>query len=47
MVFDDEHTALWKRDRGLTTENLSDGCKVTIFSGNPRCEAKVSYRWVV
>ena len=31
MVFDDEHIALWERGRGSTTENLSDGCKVTIF----------------
>ena len=31
MVFDDEHIALWERGRGTTTENLSDGCKVTIF----------------
>jgi hypothetical protein len=31
MVFDDEHIALWERGRGSTTENLSDGSKVTIF----------------
>ena len=31
MVFDDEHIALWERGRGTTTENLSDGSKVTIF----------------
>jgi len=31
MVFDHEHIALWERGRGSTTENLSDGTKVTIF----------------
>jgi uncharacterized protein len=31
MVFDDQHIALWERGRGSTTENLSDGSKVTIF----------------
>src|SRR6516162_5263132 len=31
MVFDDEHIALWERGRGSTTENLSDGSKITIF----------------
>jgi hypothetical protein len=31
MVFDDEHIALWERGRGSTTENLSNGSKVTIF----------------
>ncbi len=31
MVFDDEHIALWERGRGSTTENLSDGSRVTIF----------------
>jgi hypothetical protein len=45
MVFDDEHIALWERGRGSTSENLSDGCcKVRIFSGNPRYEARVSCR---
>jgi hypothetical protein len=31
MVFDDEHISLWERGRGSTTENLSNGSKVTIF----------------
>jgi hypothetical protein len=31
MVFDDEHIALWERGRGSTTENLSDGSRITIF----------------
>jgi uncharacterized protein len=31
MVFDDEHIALWERGHGSTTENLSDGSRVTIF----------------
>jgi hypothetical protein len=31
MVFDNEHIALWERGRGSTTENLSDGTKVTVF----------------
>jgi len=31
MVFDDEHIALWERGRGSTSENLTDGTKVTIF----------------
>jgi uncharacterized protein len=31
MVFDEEHIALWERGRGSTTENLSDGSKVTVF----------------
>src|SRR4051812_26945353 len=35
MVFDDEHIALWERGRGSTTENLSDGTKVTVFFRNP------------
>ena len=35
MVFDDEHLALWERGRGSTTENLSDGSKVTVFFRKP------------
>ncbi|MBV8773047.1 MAG: pyridoxamine 5'-phosphate oxidase family protein [Deltaproteobacteria bacterium] len=35
MVFDEEHIALWERGRGSTTENLSDGSKVTVFFRKP------------
>ena len=31
QVFDDGHFSLWERGRGSTTENLSDGTKVTIY----------------
>lgn len=35
MVFDEERIALWERGRGSTTENLSDGAKVTVFFRKP------------
>ena len=31
MVFDQDHLATWERGRGSTSDNLSDGAKVTIF----------------
>ena len=31
MVFDDEHLALWERGKGTTSQNLTDGTKVTVF----------------
>jgi hypothetical protein len=31
MVFDEEQIALWERGRGSTSENWSNGSKVTVF----------------
>jgi hypothetical protein len=36
LVFDDEHFSLWERGRGSTTENLTDGTKVTIYFRKPQ-----------
>ena len=36
MVFDDDHLALWERGRGSTTENLTDGSKVTVYFRKPQ-----------
>ena len=35
MVFDEENIALWERGRGSTTENLSNGTKITVFFRKP------------
>jgi len=39
MVLDDEHLALWERGRGSTTENLTDGSKITVFFRKPQLRA--------
>src|SRR5580693_3696405 len=39
MVFDDDHLALWERGRGSTTENLTDGSKVTVYFRKPQLRA--------
>jgi hypothetical protein len=39
MAYDDEHFALWERGRGSTTENLTDGTKVTVFFRKPALRA--------
>ncbi|MGE0225129.1 MAG: hypothetical protein AB7F35_09315 [Acetobacteraceae bacterium] len=39
MVFDDDHLALWERGRGSTTENMTDGSKVTVFLRKPQLRA--------
>jgi hypothetical protein len=31
LVFDERHFSLWERGKGSTTENLTDGTKVTIY----------------
>jgi hypothetical protein len=31
MVLDDEHLATWERGKGSTSDNLTDGAKVTVF----------------
>ena len=36
MVFDDTHLALWERGKGSTTENLTDGSKVTVYFRKPQ-----------
>jgi hypothetical protein len=35
MVFDDDHLALWERGKGSTTENMTDGSKVTVYFRKP------------
>jgi hypothetical protein len=35
MVFDDERIGLWERGAGTTTDNLSDGAKLTVFFRKP------------
>ncbi|HEY1797218.1 MAG TPA: pyridoxamine 5'-phosphate oxidase family protein [Stellaceae bacterium] len=35
MVYDDEHIGLWERGTGTTSENMTDGTKVTIYFRNP------------
>ena len=39
QVFDDEHFSLWERGRGSTTENLTDGTRVTICFRKPQLRA--------
>jgi uncharacterized protein len=39
QVFDDEHFSLWERGRGSTTENLTDGTRVTIYFRKPQLRA--------
>lgn len=39
MVYDDDHLALWERGRGSTTENLTNGSKVTVFFRKPALRA--------
>ena len=39
MVFDDEHLATWERGKGSTTDNLSDGSKVTVYFRKPQLRA--------
>lgn len=34
VILDDETFGMWERGRGSTTENLSDGTKVTLFYRN-------------
>ena len=36
MVFDDDHLALWERGKGSTTENMTDGSKVTVYFRKPQ-----------
>jgi hypothetical protein len=40
QVFDDGHFSLWERGRGSTTENLTDGTKVTIYFRKPQLRAE-------
>ena len=39
LVFDDQHFSLWERGKGSTTENLTDGSKVTIYFRKPQLRA--------
>ena len=39
MVYDDDHLALWERGKGSTTENLTDGTKVTVYFRKPSLRA--------
>lgn len=39
QVFDDRHFSLWERGKGSTTENLTDGGKVTIYFRKPQLRA--------
>src|SRR5215470_18863221 len=39
MVYDDDHIALWERGKGSTTENMSDGSKVTVYFRKPQLRA--------
>jgi pyridoxamine 5'-phosphate oxidase-like protein len=39
QVFDDGHFSLWERGKGSTTENLTDGTKVTIYFRKPQLRA--------
>jgi hypothetical protein len=39
QVFDDGHFSLWERGRGSTTENLTDGTRVTIYFRKPQLRA--------
>lgn len=36
MCYDDEHIGLWERGSGSTSENMTDGSKVTIYFRNPK-----------
>ena len=39
QVFDNGHFSLWERGKGSTTENLTDGTKVTIYFRKPQLRA--------
>jgi Pyridoxamine 5'-phosphate oxidase len=39
QVFDDDHFSLWERGKGSTTENLTDGTRVTIYFRKPQLRA--------
>jgi hypothetical protein len=39
MVFDDDHIALWERGKGSTSENMTEGSKLTVYFRKPQLRA--------
>ena len=41
QVYDDDHISLWERGKGSTTDNLTDGSKVTVFFRKPELRTSI------